>query len=93
MNGTENQQRLHPRLKAAIGYWTDYYYGRMSRTVYFIVNGHNISLSYNEKTQFFELRYRWLITSVFYDDIFDILDLYEEMMKAMSGGKHNVGMH
>lgn len=93
MNGTENPERLHKRLKAAIGYWTNYYHGRMSRTVFFIVNGHKISLSYNEKTQFFELGYKWLYTPVFYDDIFDTLDLYEELLSAMPRGGRNVGMH
>lgn len=92
MNGTEKQERLHNRLKAAIGYWTDYYYSRMSRTAFFIVNGHKISLSYNEKTQFFELGYRWLYTPVYYEDIFDTLDLYEELLKASRSERH-VGMH
>lgn len=92
MNGTENQQQLHKRLKAAIGYWTDYYHGKMSRTAFFIVNGHKISLSYNEKTQFFDLGYKWLFTPVHYDDIFDTLDLYEELLKASRSGR-NVGMH
>jgi len=93
MNGTENQQRLHKRLKAAIGYWTDYYYGRMSRTVFFIINGHKISLSYNEKTQFFQLGYKWLYTPVFYEEIFDTLDLYEELLIAAPRGEHNVGIN
>ena len=93
MNGTENQRQLHKRLKAVIGYWTDYYHARMSQTVFFIINGHKISISYNEKTQFFSLNYKWLYTPVHYDDIFDTLDLYEELLKAVRGSDRNVGMH
>lgn len=87
---------FHKRLKAVIGYWTDYYYARMSKSAYFMIGNQKISISYNEKTQFFELRYRWLITPIHYDDIFDTLDLYESLLKGyemLKGRENDVGMH
>ena len=72
---------FHKRLKAVIGYWTDYYYARMSQSAFFKINNQKVSISYNERTQFFELRYKWLVTPVHYDDIFDTLDLYEALLK------------
>lgn len=91
MNRTEQEgTEMHKRLKAVIGYWTDYYDGKISETAFFLVNGQRIKIFYKSKSETFIISYRWLMTEVYYEEIFDTLDLYEDMMKGMSS---NVGKH
>lgn len=74
--------RLDKRLKAVIGYWTDYYYTKTDTTVTFSINNQKVTVSYD--SPYYEIHYKWLTTPVHQLDIFDTLDLYEDMLKAMN---------
>ena len=81
---------MHKRMKSVIGYWTDPYEGRNTGTAFFKINGQNVAIFYNDNSERFTIYYRWLMTEVYNDEIFDTLDLYEDMLKGMSS---NVGKH
>ena len=84
MNGfsTKRSNSLHKKLKAVIGYWTDYYYGKTDTVVSFKINGKVVSVSYRGDN-YYEIHYLWMTTPVHVLDIFDTLDFYEAMLKAM----------
>ncbi len=91
MNRTEQEgTEMHRRMKAVIGYWTDYFEGKIDGTALFMVNNQKIAIFYKSKSETFIISYRWLMTEVYNDEIFDTLDLYEDMMKGMTS---NVGKH
>lgn len=74
--------KLDRRLKAVIGYWTDYYEGRDERRIWFKVNKQNLIITYD--APYYEIHYKWLTTRVHNLNIFETLDLYEDMMKGMN---------
>ena len=84
MNGfsTKRSNSLHKKLKAVIGYWTDYYYGKTGTVVSFKINGKVVSVSYRGDN-YYEIHYLWMTTPVHVLDIFDTLDFCEAMLKAM----------
>ena len=79
---TKRSNSLHKKLKAVIGYWTDYYYGKTDDTVAFMINDKVVSVSYRGDN-YYEIHYLWMTTPVHVLDIFDTLDFYETMLKAI----------
>ena len=70
------------KLKAVIGYWTDYYAGKTEARVYFKIGSQRIAVSHvNENV--YTIYYRWLVSDVYDAEIFDTLDLFEQMLKGM----------
>ena len=79
---TKRTNSLHKKLKAVIGYWTDYYHGKTDTTVAFMINDKVVSVSYRGDN-YYEIHYLWMTTRVHVLDIFDTLDFYESMLKAI----------
>lgn len=84
MNGfsIKRSNSLHKKLKAVIGYWIDYCYGRTDDTAVFMINDKIVSVSYRGDN-YYEIRYLWMTTPVHALDIFDTLDFYETILKAI----------
>lgn len=70
------------KLKAVIGYWTDYYVGKTEVRVYFKIGSQKIGVSHlNDNV--YTIYYKWLVSDVYDAEIFDTLDLFEQMLKGM----------
>ena len=69
------------KLKAVIGYWTDYYVGKTETRVYFKIGQQRVAVSHIADQ--YTIYYKWLITDIFDEDIFETLDLFEDMLKGM----------
>lgn len=74
---------MNRKLKAVIGYWTDYYIGKTETRAYFRINGQKIGVSHLSENVY-TVYYRWLVTDVCDAEIFDTLDLYEQMLKGVN---------
>lgn len=90
MNRTEQEgTEMEKQMMAVIGYWSEYHEKNILNTAHFMVNDQKVTIFYKPKSKTFIIGYRWLLTPVYYDEIFDTLDLYEEMLKGMN---NNVGV-
>nr|DAS18365.1 MAG TPA: hypothetical protein [Caudoviricetes sp.] len=88
MNGaghrpTEKGTEMTRRMKAVIGYWTDYYVGKSETLAYFKINNQKVTVAHN-MDGYYTIYYRWLVTDVMDEDIFETLDLYEQMLKGVN---------
>lgn len=73
---------LSRKLKATIGYWTEYFYSKCDDRVTFSVFGEKVVITdkdYHHYTVF----YKWLQFDVHYMDIFETLDLIESLLKGV----------
>ena len=73
---------LSRKLKAVIGYWTDYFSNKYEDRVTFIVSGEKVVIK-DKGEHYYTIFYKWLQFDVHYMDIFETLDLLEELLKGM----------
>ena len=73
---------LSRKLKAVIGYWTDYFSNKYEDTVSFNISGEKVKIKDRDE-YYYTIFYKWLQFDVHYMDIFETLDLIEEMLKAL----------
>lgn len=74
--------KLSRKLKAVIGYWTDYFCNKHEGRVSFIISGEKIVIKDRDE-HYYTIFYKWLQFDVHYMDIFETLDLLEELMKGL----------
>lgn len=77
--------KLSRKLKAVIGYWTDYFCNKYEDRVSFIISGEKVVIK-DRDAHYYTIYYKWLQFDVHFMDIFETLDLIEELLK----GLHNV---
>jgi hypothetical protein len=75
---------LSRKLKATIGYWTEYFSNKYEDKVLFIVSGEVVVIKDCDETHY-TISYKWLQFDVHYMDIFVTLDLLEDLLK----GRHS----
>lgn len=73
---------LSRKLKATIGYWTDYFYSRYDDKVTFIVFGEKVVIT-DKDDHYYTVFYKLLQFNVHYMDIFETLDLIESLLKGV----------
>ena len=73
---------MNRKVKAVIGYWTDYYCGKTETRAYFRIGSQKVAVSHLNE-DYYTIYYKWLVTDVHDLDIFSTLDLYENMLKGM----------
>jgi hypothetical protein len=73
---------MNRKLKAVIGYWTDYYIGKTETRAYFEINNQKIAVSHFGDQ--YTIYYRWIVTDIMDEDIFETLDLFEEMLRGVN---------
>lgn len=76
------QNTLSRKLKAVIGYWTDYFYNKYEDRVSFIISGEKIVIKDLDE-HYYTIFYKWLQFDVHHMDIFETLDLLEELLKGI----------
>lgn len=74
---------LSRKLKAVIGYWTDYFYNKYEDKVTFSVSGEKITIQDKDDT-YYTIFYKWLHFDVHYVYIFETLDLLESLLKGVN---------
>ena len=74
---------MNRKVKAVIGYWTDYYYGKTETRAYFKIGNQKVGVSHLNE-DYYTIYYKWLVTDVHDLDIFATLDLYERMLKGLN---------
>ena len=70
------------KLKAVIGYWIDYFCNKYEDKVSFVISGEKVVIKDSGNT-YYTIYYKWLQFDVHFMDIFETLDLLEQMMKGM----------
>lgn len=70
------------KLKAVIGYWTDYFSNKYEDKITFIVSGEKVVIK-DKGEHYYTIFYKWLQFDVHYMDIFETLDLLEELLKGV----------
>lgn len=70
------------KLKAVVGYWTDYYVGKSEIRAYFKIGGQKIAVSHT-MNGYYTIYFRWIVTDIADDEIFETLDLFESMLKGL----------
>ncbi len=80
----EKEHPLSRKLKAVIGYWTDYFSNKYEDKVSFIVSGEKVIIKDRDE-HYYTIFYKWLQFDVYQMDIFETLDLLEKLLK----GAHN----
>ena len=73
--------KMPRKLKAVIGYWTDYYTGKTETRAYFKINNQKIAVSHNFDN-YYTIYYKWIVTDIHDLNIFETLDLFEDMLKV-----------
>lgn len=73
---------MNRKMKAVIGYWSDYYIGKDEARAYFKIGLQSVAVSHNTDN-YYTIYYKWLSTDVHDLDIFASLALYERMLKGM----------
>lgn len=76
------QPTLSRKLKAVIGYWTDYFSNKYEDRVSFIIFGEKIIIKDRDE-HYYTIFYKWLQFDVHYMDIFETLDLLEGLLKGV----------
>ena len=74
--------KLSRKLKAVIGYWTDYFSNKYEDKVIFNVSGEKVVIK-DKDEHYYIVFYKWLQFDVHYMDIFETLDLLEQLLKGM----------
>lgn len=73
---------LSRKLKAVIGYWTDYFLNKYEDRVTFDIFGEKVVIK-DRDDYYYTIYYKWLQFDVHYMDIFETLDLIEELLKGL----------
>lgn len=73
---------LSRKLKAVIGYWTDYFSNKYEDRVSFIIFNEKVIIKDRDE-YYYTIFYKWLQFDVHYMDIFETLDLLEHLLKGM----------
>lgn len=81
-SGYGKDYKLSRKLKAVIGYWTDYFYGKHEDRTVFKVFGEKVVIKDRDNT-YYTIYYKWLQFDVHFMDIFETLDLIEELLKGL----------
>lgn len=76
------QPTLSRKLKAVIGYWTDYFSNKYEDRVSFIIFGEKVIIKDRDE-HYYTIFYKWLQFDVHYMDIFETLDLLEDLFKGV----------
>lgn len=76
------EHKLSRKLKAVIGYWTDYFYIKYEDRVTFKISGEKVVIKDRDST-YYTIYYKWLQFDVHFMDIFETLDLIEELLKGL----------
>lgn len=74
--------KLSRKLKAVIGYWTDYFSNKYEDRVSFIISNEKVVIKDLDE-HYYTIFYKWLQFDVHYMDIFETLDLLEQLLKGM----------
>ena len=69
------------KLKAVIGYWTDYFSNKYEDRISFIISGEKVIIKDNG--EYYTIFYKWLQFDAHYMDIFETLDLLEKLLKGL----------
>lgn len=77
-----NGYKLSRKLKAVIGYWTDYFSGKYEDKVLFSIFGEKVAVKDRDNTHY-TVYYKWLQFDVYYIEIFETLDLIESLLKGL----------
>lgn len=80
----EKDYILSRKLKAVIGYWTDYFVNKYGGKIRFNISGEKVIIE-DRGEHYYTIFYKWLQFDVHYMDIFETLDLLEKLIK----GSHN----
>lgn len=81
-SGYGKEYKLSRKLKAVIGYWTDYFYSKYEDRVVFKISGEKLVIKDCDNT-YYTIYYKWLQFDVHFMDIFETLDLLEELLKGL----------
>ena len=73
---------LSRKLKAIIGYWTDYFSNKYEDKVSFIISGEKVVIKDRDE-HYYTIFYKWLQFDVHYMYIFETLDLIEDMLNGL----------
>lgn len=73
---------LSRKLKAVVGYWTDYFSAKYEDRVSFIISGEKVVIK-DQDEYYYTIFYKWLHFDVHYMDIFETLDLLEQLLKGI----------
>ena len=73
---------LSRKLKAVVGYWTDYFSVKYEDRVSFIISGEKVIIKDLDE-HYYTIFYKWLHFDVHYMDIFETLDLLEQLLKGI----------
>lgn len=76
------EYKLSRRLKTVIGYWTEYFQNRYEHTAMFSIFGEKVTVIDCDNTHY-TIYYKWLKFDVDYVDIFETLDLIEQMLRRL----------
>lgn len=76
------EYKLSRKLKAVIGYWTDYFFNKYEDRISFIISGEKVIIKDNGEC-YYTVFYKWLQFDVHYMDIFETLDLLEQLLKGL----------
>lgn len=76
------EYKLSRKLKAVIGYWTDYFFNKYEDRISFIISGEKVIIKDNGE-YYYTIFYKWLQFDVHYMDIFETLDLLEKLLKGL----------
>lgn len=76
------ESSLSRKLKAVIGYWTDYFSNKYEDKVTFNISGEKVVIKDRDE-HYYTVFYKWLQFDVHYMDIFETLDLIEELLKGL----------
>lgn len=77
-----NTPSLSRKLKAVIGYWTDYFSNKYEDTISFTISGEKVVIKDRDEHHY-TIIYKWLTLDVHYMIIFETLDLLEQLLKGM----------
>lgn len=73
---------MNRKMKAVIGYWSDYYIGKDESVAYFEIGHQRVAVSH-KTNNYYTIYYKWFRTDVHDLDIFASLALYERMLKGL----------
>lgn len=76
------EYKLSRKLKAVIGYWTDYFCNKYEDKVVFKIFGEKVVIKDRDDT-YYTIYYKWLQFDVHFTDIFETLDLVEKLLKGL----------
>lgn len=81
-SGYGKDHKLSRKLKAVIGYWTDYFCNKYEDRVSFTISGEKVVIKDLDE-HYYTIYYKWLQFDVHFMDIFETLDLLEKLLKGL----------